>query len=253
MAKVNYKKAKDDLIHWINDFVGTYGNEDTKVVIGISGGKDSTVVAAACAEALGSSRVIGVMMPNGEQSDIDDSKRVCDILGIEALTCNIGKTYNTMVEDFVGKEANNKVKTNLPSRLRMATLYTIAATKNDGNCFVVNTSNLAEKLIGWGTLWGDTVGDFSPLGNMMVADVIGIGRELNLPENLIVKAPADGMTGKTDEEVLGYTYEDVDKAWNDFGSDLSLVRIFNNMSWKRALLSGLPCFEFSRDKYTKEV
>ena len=203
-------------IQWIKDYYKD--NPDGKAIIGISGGKDSTIAAALCVEALGADRVIGVLMPNGHQADIADSAEVCGILGIEHITVNIGNAFASICER-VGEslwmyggaykaENHPMIKTNLPARLRMATLYAVAAVYP--NSRVVNTCNRSEDYVGYSTKYGDAAGDFSPLGNLTVREVLEIGDALNLPAHLVHKAPSDGMCGKTDEDNLGFTYDELD-------------------------------------------
>jgi NAD+ synthase len=210
-----------DCINWIKDYFKD--NPDGKAIIGISGGKDSTIAAALCVEALGADRVIGVMMPNGVQSDINDSIAVIRLLGIEPLKININQAYEGLIagmtigidegfapldETFTFIDSNPMVKTNLPARLRMATLYAVAALYP--NSRVVNTCNRSEDYVGYSTKFGDAAGDFSPLGNLTVREVLEVGDELSLPKHLVHKAPSDGMCGKTDEDNLGFTYEQLD-------------------------------------------
>lgn len=197
------------------------GNPDGKAIIGISGGKDSTIAAALCVEALGADRVIGVLMPQGTQNDIKDSYEVCNYLGIHFLNINIGSVceelcYEIDMEyDYDHKCINNPmIKTNLPARIRMTTLYAVAALYH--NSRVVNTCNRSEDYVGYSTKFGDAAGDFSPLGNLTVREVLKIGDELGLPHHLVHKAPSDGMCGKTDEDNLGFTYEELDSFLLDF-------------------------------------
>ena len=213
--------ARTECVNWIKNYFKD--NPDGKAIIGISGGKDSTIAAALCVEALGADRVVGVMMPQGRQTDIDDSKEVCDMLGIMPLTININRAYEGLIagmaigidEGFVPLEETfafidniPMIKTNLPARLRMATLYAVAALYP--NSRVVNTCNRSEDYVGYSTKYGDAAGDFSPLGNLTVREVLEIGDELGLPAHLVHKAPSDGMCGKTDEDNLGFTYEQLD-------------------------------------------
>ena len=201
------------VINWIKEQFKDI--PDGKAIIGISGGKDSTIAAALCVEALGADRVIGVRMPNGEQNDINDSRKVCEYLGIYAFELNIGSTVNTLCREI--DEAydydhccinNPMIKTNLPARIRMTTLYAVAALYP--NSRVVNTCNYSEDFVGYSTKYGDAAGDFSPLGNLTVREVLEIGDDLGLPKHLVHKAPSDGMCGKTDEDNLGFTYEELD-------------------------------------------
>ena len=205
------------VIQWIKDYFKD--NLDGKAIIGISGGKDSTIAAALCVEALGADRVIGVLMPNTVQNDIDDSIRVCDLLEIEWHVIDIGNAYYNIVHeiscDYLSQRPqiqspheNPMIKTNLPARLRMATLYAVAALYP--NSRVVNTCNRSEDYVGYSTKYGDAAGDFSPLGNLTVREVLEIGDELGLPYHLVHKVPSDGMCGKTDEDNLGFTYEQLD-------------------------------------------
>lgn len=201
-------KLTKDIIKWIKDYFKD--NPNGKTIVGISSGKDSTITAALCVEALGADRVIGVLMPNGTQSDISDSYRVCNLLGIKPIEINIGNSYNLLVSRVCeGMDIiPDMIRTNLPSRLRMATLYAVAALYP--NSRVVNTSNWSERYIGYCTKGGDTVADFSPLGNLTVREVLAIGDDLGLPYDLVHKTPTDGMSGKSDEEKIGFTYEELD-------------------------------------------
>lgn len=195
------------------------GIPDGKAIIGISGGKDSTVAAALCVAALGADRVIGVLMPQGKQSDINDSYEVVSYLKLQYHEINIGNTcdalYNSINKAVFlccgkdgGVESNSMVKTNLPARIRMTTLYAVAALYP--NSRVVNTCNFSEDFVGYSTKYGDAAGDFSPLGNLTVREVLMIGDDLGLPKRLVHKAPSDGMCGKTDEDNLGFAYEELD-------------------------------------------
>lgn len=200
------QRLTKDVIQWIKNQVP----EDGKAIIGISGGKDSTITAALCVEALGADRVVGVLMPNGIQSDISDSYRVCEYLDIKSIEINIGNSYNLLVSRVCeGMDIiPSMIRTNLPSRLRMATLYAVAALYP--NSRVVNTSNLSERYIGYCTKGGDTVADFSPLGELTVREVLMIGDDIGLPYELVHKTPSDGMSGKSDEEKIGFTYDELD-------------------------------------------
>ena len=202
-----------ECINWIKDYFKD--NPDGKAIIGISGGKDSTIAAALCVEALGHDRVVGVMMPQGHQKDIADAIDTCRFLSIPNLTINIGSTFQTLCYEIdMAGDADHMssmepmIKTNLPARLRMATLYAVAALYP--NSRVVNTCNRSEDYVGYSTKYGDAAGDFSPLGNLTVREVLEIGDELGLPSHLVHKAPSDGMCGKTDEDNLGFTYEQLD-------------------------------------------
>lgn len=205
----NAEKVHDELIQWTKDWFNKNG-KDSIAVIGISGGKDSTVCAAILAEALGKDRVLGVMMPNGIQSDIVDAEKVCNILGIKKTVVNIGQTYSDLCDAInVGKSLNDPAfTTNTPARLRMTTLYGIAAVLNGRVC---STCNFSEDYCGFSTKMGDAAGDFSLLCNLTVTEVRALGDYMNLPKELVHKIPNDGMCGMSDEEKLGFTYEDLDK------------------------------------------
>lgn len=207
---------KDEVIAWIKDYFKD--NKDGKAIIGISGGKDSTIAAALCVEALGADRVIGVLMPNGIQNDISDSYEVVARLKLQYHVVNINAACEGLYKflaDAVflsgGEKAikeNTMITTNTPARLRMTTLYAVAALYP--NSRVVNTCNRSEDYVGYSTKYGDAAGDFSPLGNLTVREVLEIGDALGLPRHLVHKTPSDGMCGKSDEDNLGFTYEQLD-------------------------------------------
>lgn len=201
------KKVKNEIVEWIRDWFEENG-KDCMSVVGISGGKDSSVVAALCVEALGRDKVIGVLMPQGEQSDIEYSKMLVDFLDITRITCNIDGAVNEVLESFEGVVSPTpQTTTNLPARIRMATLYAISQSVNGR---VANTCNLSEDWVGYATRYGDAAGDFSPLSQLTVTEVKAIGRELGLPSELVDKTPTDGLCGKTDEDNLGFTYAELD-------------------------------------------
>lgn len=196
-----------DCIAWIRKFFEKNG-QGCNAVVGISGGKDSSVVAALCVEALGKERVIGVLMPCGEQHDIDMAYKLVQHLGITYYVVNIKEAVDALTRsiDFL-PEVSRQTKTNLPARVRMTTLYAISQSLNGR---VANTCNLSEDWVGYATRYGDGAGDFSPLCNLTVTEVKKIGKELGLPRELIEKTPIDGLCGKTDEENLGFTYAELD-------------------------------------------
>lgn len=201
-------KVTEDLIEWIRQFFEENG-KGCKAVLGISGGKDSSVVAALCAKALGKENVFGVLMPNGVQSDIDVSVALCKFLDIPNVTINISDCYNGLVNELESKmDFSTLAKTNLPPRLRMATVYAVSQCVNGR---VANTCNLSEDWVGYSTRYGDSVGDFSPLSHLTVQEVKQIGRYLGLPSEFVDKVPSDGLCGKTDEDNLGFTYAVLDK------------------------------------------
>lgn len=198
---------KDKCVNWIREWFDKNG-KDCTAVIGISGGKDSTVAAGLCVEALGKDRVFGVLMPNGEQSDIEDAIQVCKFLDIPYTIVNIQDAYYDIISKIDIPLISNQTKINLPPRLRMATLYAVSQSINGR---VANTCNWSEEYIGYSTRWGDNVGDFSPLRRLLTDEVIDIGDALGLPYELVHKTPSDGLCGKTDEDNLGFTYEVLNK------------------------------------------
>lgn len=204
----NAVKIKEEVVQWIKDWFEANG-KGCNAIVGISGGKDSSVVAALCVEALGKERVIGVLMPNLAQPDIDYSFMLCEELGIQhfmvPVTAAVADVLNAV--EGAGIVPSEQATVNLPARIRMATLYTVSQSMNGR---VANTCNLSEDWVGYATRWGDSVGDFCPLANLTVAEVKAVGRECCLPEYLIGKTPSDGLCGKTDEENLGFTYEELD-------------------------------------------
>lgn len=202
------KQVKEAVVAWIRDWFAENG-PGCNAIVGISGGKDSSVVAALCAEALGRERVIGVLMPNGHQHDIDMSRRLVQHLGIRSYTVDIQAGYAGLLGAVEGQlgQVSRDTTINLAPRLRMATLYAVAQSCNGR---VANTCNLSEDWVGYSTRYGDNAGDFSPLSMLCVREVKALGRELGLPEMLVEKVPIDGLCGQTDEEKLGFTYETLD-------------------------------------------
>ena len=200
------EKVKNDCVEWIRGFFAHNG-PGCNAVVGISGGKDSSVAAALCVEALGKERVIGVLMPCGEQWDIDMAYLLCDHLGIKRYEVNIRAAVDGLTA-AVPMELTAQSSTNLPPRIRMAALYAVSQSCNGR---VVNTCNLSEDWVGYSTRYGDAAGDFSPLCHLTVQEVKAVGRALGLPEVLVEKVPIDGLCGKTDEENLGFTYEELDR------------------------------------------
>jgi NAD+ synthase len=241
------KENHDKIVTWIKDW---FADKKGPVVIGISGGKDSTVCAALLTEALGKERVIGVMMPNGEQADISDSKKVIDTLGIRSIEINIKGMYNDLVSRigdwYEGDEIPKLFTTNTPARLRMTTLYGIAAIYSG---FVCNTCNRSEDYVGYSTKYGDAAGDFTLLNGLTKTEVVELGDYMKLPSELVHKAPSDGMCGKTDEDNMGFTYDTLDEylltglrpksleVWN------KICTMHNNPNTKLKLISMPGPFE----------
>ena len=201
-------RIKNDCVAWIRDFFAKNG-PDCNAVLGISGGKDSSVAAALCVEALGADRVIGVLMPCGEQADIDCSLKLVNHLGIRYYTINIKDAVEGLKAAMPADlPLSTQSVTNLPPRIRMTTVYAVSQSVNGRVC---NTCNLSEDWVGYSTRYGDSVGDFSPLSRLTVAEVKEIGHQLGLPYDLVEKVPIDGLCGKTDEDNLGFSYAVLDR------------------------------------------
>ena len=240
----NVEKATQGAIEWIASWFEQNG-KNCNAVIGISGGKDSSVVAALCVKALGKDRVIGVLMPNGEQADIDCSKQLVAYLGIPFYVCNVKDAVDGVKKSLkdAGVETTRQAQVNLPPRVRMATLYALSQSLNGR---VANTCNLSEDWVGYSTRYGDAAGDFSPLGKLTVQEVKAIGKHLGLPENLVEKVPSDGLSGKTDEDNLGFTYAVLDRyirngVCDDEQTKAKIGRLHVLNEFK---LKPIPCFEY---------
>ncbi len=236
------KKVTRDCVKWIQEFFEQNG-KDCNAVVGISGGKDSSVVAALCVEALGKDRVIGVLMPCGEQHDIDCAKQLVEHLGIKHYIINIKDAVDGVRNNLPTElDISRQTVINLPARIRMATLYAVSQSCNGR---VANTCNLSEDWVGYSTRYGDAAGDFSPCSRLTVAEVKEIGTVLGLPQNLIHKTPIDGLSGKTDEDNLGFTYAVLDKyirtgVCEDEATKERIDRMYRNSRFKLELM---PCFE----------
>lgn len=259
MSGFNVVEQTQNCIDWIRNWFSLNGDENTKAVIGISGGKDSSVVAALCVEALGKDRVIGVQMPNGVQSDIADSDAVIKHLGIKSYCINICNAYSGLTEQMRVVSENGKefptyqYKTNTPARLRMVTLYGVAATI--GNCRVANTCNLSEDMVGFSTFYGDSAGDFAPISKLTTEEVIAIGDYLELPKELVHKTPSDGMCGSSDEDKLGFTYHEV----NEFiraevkGEHFDKIKKLHDQQIYKIRIIQIPYFDPELPNYFKKI
>ena len=236
--------VKDACVLWIRQFFEENG-KGCNAVVGISGGNDSSVAAALCVEALGKERVIGVLMPCGEQADIDCAKALVDHLDIRRYVVNIKDAVDG-VTNAIPFELSKQSTTNLPARIRMATLYAVSQSCNGR---VVNTCNLSEDWVGYSTRYGDAAGDFSPLSRLTVTEVKAIGRLLGLPSFLVDKVPIDGLSGKTDEENLGFTYAALDRyiregVIDDEEAKAKIDRLHRLNLFKLQLM---PVFEYDGD------
>jgi len=243
MYRFDVKDAMEKCVAWIREWFKENG-KGCNAVVGISGGKDSSVVAALCCKALGKERVIGVMMPQGEQFDIDYSIDLCKSLEIENITVNIKDAIDGIYKNLDGKiDISQQTKFNLPARVRMSVLYAVSQSKNGR---VANTCNLSEDWVGYSTRYGDAAGDFSPLSCFTVAEVKAIGRELGLDEKFIEKPPIDGLCGKTDEDNLGFTYETLDKYIREgIEPDKEIKKKIDDMHKKNLFkLQLMPTFKY---------
>lgn len=237
----NAKEVKKQCVEWIRQWFDANG-KGCNAVIGISGGKDSSVVAALCVEALGADRVIGILMPNGEQKDISDAVHLIEHLGITDYVIDVSKTISSL-QKTTSIPLTEQSKINLPPRIRMAALYMVSQSLNGR---VANTCNLSEDWVGYSTRYGDSVGDFSPLSRLTSDEVVAIGDECGLPYELTHKIPSDGLCGKTDEENLGFTYEVLNKYIR--------IGVCENEAIKKRIdrlhdmnlfkLQLMPCFEY---------
>ena len=237
------KRITEDCVAWIRKFFEENG-PGCNAVLGISGGKDSSVAAALCVEALGKDRVIGVLMPNGVQSDIADSRQLVEHLGIENVTINIADAVSAVRTQLkeADIEVSEQTEINLPPRIRMSVLYAVSQSMNGR---VINTCNLSEDWVGYSTRYGDSAGDVSLLGKLTVQEVKSLGRELGLPENLVDKAPSDGLCGNTDEQKLGFSYAVLDRYIREGYCEDSVIRekIDELHRANRFKLELIPVFE----------
>lgn len=240
-------KVKNDIVKWIQDWFSDNG-PGCNAIVAVSGGKDSSVVAALCVEALGADRVIGVLLPKGVQHDIDVSQALVSHLGIRSFTLNIQDAYDGVISQLNEALGSENIKdqtlTNLPARLRMAAVYAVSQSMNGR---VANTCNLSEDWVGYSTRYGDNAGDFSPLSYLTVNEVKAVGRVLGLPSEFVDKTPIDGLQPLTDEQKLGFTYDTLDRyiregicedpAVKEKIDHLHRINLFK--------LSYMPCFKYT--------
>lgn len=234
------QRIKEECVQWIRDFFEENG-KGCNAVVGISGGKDSSIVAALCVEALGKDRVIGVLMPNGEQADIDMARLLVDTLGIRYYIINIKDAVNGVLK-ALPFDITEQTRQNLPPRIRMSTLYAVSQSHNGR---VANTCNLSEDWVGYSTRYGDSVGDFSPCSYLTVDEIKQIGRLLGLPPELVDKTPSDGLCGKTDEDNLGFTYAELDRyiRTGEIDNPVSKERIDKKHAMNLFKLQLMPAFK----------
>ncbi len=241
MYQFDVKETTAKCVQWIRDWFEENG-KGCNAIVGISGGKDSSVVAALCVEALGKDKVIGVLMPCGEQADIDMAKKLVNHLEIKSYEVNIENAVNGLLGQLKDFEVSKQSRINLPPRIRMATLYAVGQSMNGR---VANTCNLSEDWVGYSTRYGDSVGDFSPLSRLTVTEVKAMGRELNLPIDLVDKVPIDGLSGLTDEENLGFSYAMLDKYIREGICEDEAKKALIDEKHRKNLfkLELMPCFE----------
>ena len=244
-------KVKNEIVEWIREWFEANG-KGCNAVLGISGGKDSSVVAALCVEALGSDRVVGVLMPNGEQFDIGVSEALVKHLGIRSVVVNIHDAFQGMMGQLQAAlpEISAQSVQNLPPRLRMAAVYAVSQSVNGR---VANTCNLSEDWVGYSTRYGDSVGDFSPLSQLTVQEVKAVGRALGLPDMFVDKVPIDGLCGKTDEDNLGFTYATLDRyirtgVCDDEATKARIDRLHRINQFKLQLM---PIFQLKEEYFSK--
>lgn len=247
---------KNEVVNWIKDWFDNNGR-DCNAIVGISGGKDSSVVAALCVEALGKDRVIGVLMPDGVQKDMDDSLALVRQLGIKYSIINVHYAINEIYKSIIRNNevsqthsfaVTNQTKVNLPARIRMATLYAVSQSNNGR---VANTCNLSEDWVGYSTRYGDSVGDFSPLSNFTTEEVVLLGYACGLPKELVEKTPSDGLCGKTDEDNLGFTYKVLNEyiRWGTCENENVKARIDEMHAKNKFKLEPMPAFIFPSDSF----
>ena len=242
MYNFDAKQTAEKLVNWLREYFDNNG-QPINAVVGCSGGKDSTVVLAALTKAIGPDRIYAILMPNGEQADIDDSYKICEYLGLKPHVCNIQDAYNGVVGSVSGEfEPTGQMKINLAPVLRMTTLKAISQCVNGR--FTCN-GNASEAYIGWFTIDGDDRGSVKPLINMTVTEVIQVGEALGLPDWMIHKTPTDGLCGQTDEDKFGFTYEVLDKYIRTGEiDDLEIKAKIDDMHKRNAFkLKPMPSFE----------
>lgn len=245
MYDFNALTVKNDIIKWVKEFF-KHNGKGCNAIVGISGGVDSSTVAALCVEALGKDRVYGVLMPQDTQSDIDYSYELCKHLGIDYCVVDIGDTVSGLLDEIhikSGFDITEQTKINLPARIRMSTLYAVSQSHNGR---VANTSNFSESYVGYDTRFADSVGDFSPLAMLTKTEVRAIAEILGLPERLVKKVSLDGLSNKTDEEAFQFTYAVLDRYLRTGEiDDLEIKKRIDTMHEKNLFkLMPMPCFEY---------
>jgi len=242
----NAEEQTKSAVSWIKNWFDSESGNADGLIIGISGGADSTVAAKLCCEAVGLNRVHGILMPNTNQPDIADSHRVCEILGIKYHEINIGGAYNSIIDSVTGTfDLTKQSNINIAPRLRMTVLYAVGQSLNYRVC---GTGNLSERYVGYCTKWGDMACDFNPLANFTKTEVKQIGDCLGLPRDLVYKIPADGLSGLSDEENMNISYDVLDKyirtnAYEKKYSEM-IEKIVKMNKYAKHKLNPAPCYFF---------
>lgn len=244
---MDYKETLDKLIKWTKEMFESIGAN--KAVIGISGGKDSSVTLALLVKVLGKENVVGILMPDGEQTDISYSHEIAELFGVENHVVNISEITSVFKEKISKvRDLERQTELNLPPRVRMTMLYGIS--QSIPGSLVINTSNYSEDYVGYATIYGDTAGAFSPLGLLTTEEVIEIGRLLEIPEKFLIKPPSDGLTGKTDEDVLGVTYKQINEFINTGKTNPAAEEIIKRLHRiSRFKFKPIPAFNPEIERY----
>lgn len=239
------KSEIENVVKWIKHWFIDNG-ENASAVIGLSGGKDSTIIAKLLTMALGKDRVVGVLMPNGEQKDIDDAIRVAELLDIKYYIINIEDAVNGLTNQLKAfMPVSYDTAINIPPRVRMTTLYSVAQSLPNGGR-VVNTCNFSEDFVGYCTKFGDSAGDFAPCADFFVSEMVAMGDALDLPYELVHKTPSDGLCGKTDEDNLGFSYGDIEEFITNKDSNLvSADKIMRLHEINAHKLHGMPRYYYN--------
>lgn len=241
------KNEMEKAIAWIKEYV-----EKTKakgVVIGNSGGKDSAVVLAMATKALGKEKVLAISMPcNSISGDFEDARLVADTFGVKFLKIDLTSTYRELEKEIsLTKKLTEEAKINIKPRLRMMSLYAIAQTLN---YLVIGTGNLCERMVGYTTKWGDSACDFNPIGNFTVKEVLAIGELLNVPEEILSKAPNDGLGGLTDEEKMGIKYSQIEEMIEEGNTEENAKKeILKRYELSKHKRAEVPIYKFNRKNY----
>lgn len=252
LEKERLIKEIDGVINWIREYVES--SHAKGVVIGNSGGKDSATVLALASKALGKDRVLAIGMPcNSIPQDLDDAQLVANTFGVRMIEINLTNPYDLYEQTLIDSLDNNDIKlineskVNIKPRLRMTTLYAVAQSLG---YLVIGTGNLCEAMVGYTTKWGDNASDFNPLGNFTVDEVRFIGSYLGVPDQIVHKAPADGLGRQTDEEKLGVTYKQIEEYIETGKTDPEAMAIIKDKYEKtRHKRSLVPVYKVERINY----